>query len=113
MAPVAADEITEAHHGEHGDGEEDEAGVVVIEPAGDLRAPPFRHQHHGKEAGDIADQGEKDGAAENEKLLPRLKAAGKTVIAVSHDDRWFNAADKVVWMEEGKVERVMTTAVDR
>ncbi|CAL8480241.1 cyclic peptide export ABC transporter [Caballeronia sp. S22] len=44
-----------------------------------------------------------------EKLLPRLKAAGKTIIAVSHDDRWFNAADKVVWMEEGKVQRVMTT----
>ncbi|SAK90644.1 cyclic peptide transporter [Caballeronia temeraria] len=44
-----------------------------------------------------------------EKLLPRLKAAGKTIIAVSHDDRWFNAADKVIWMEEGKVQRVMTT----
>ncbi|SAL73644.1 cyclic peptide transporter [Caballeronia arvi] len=43
-----------------------------------------------------------------EKLLPRLKAAGKTIIAVSHDDRWFKAADKVIWMEEGKVQRVLT-----
>jgi len=38
-----------------------------------------------------------------EELLPMLKKRGKTVIAVSHDDRYFHCADRVVTMEEGKI----------
>ena len=37
-----------------------------------------------------------------EVLLPRLKAAGKTVIAVTHDDRFFHVADRRLHMEDGK-----------
>jgi len=37
-----------------------------------------------------------------EVLLNDLKAHGKTVIAVSHDDRYFHYADRVVKMEFGK-----------
>lgn len=36
-------------------------------------------------------------------ILPRLKAAGKAVIAVTHDDRYFSAADRVLRMEEGRL----------
>jgi ABC-type siderophore export system fused ATPase/permease subunit len=36
-------------------------------------------------------------------LLPELRNAGKTVIAVSHDDRYFDAADCVVHMSRGCV----------
>lgn len=36
-------------------------------------------------------------------LLPELKARGKTVIAISHDDRYFNVADRVVKLEGGKI----------
>lgn len=36
-------------------------------------------------------------------ILPRLKAAGKTVIAVTHDDRYFSTADRVLRMEEGRL----------
>ncbi|HWK49940.1 MAG TPA: ATP-binding cassette domain-containing protein, partial [Steroidobacter sp.] len=36
-------------------------------------------------------------------LLPELKAAGKTIIAVSHDDRYFDVADHIVHMECGRV----------
>jgi putative ATP-binding cassette transporter len=36
-------------------------------------------------------------------ILQRLRARGKMVIVVSHDDRYFHAADRVVWLEEGKV----------
>lgn len=36
-------------------------------------------------------------------LLPRLRAAGKTVVAITHDDRYFDAADRSVAMEEGRV----------
>lgn len=36
-------------------------------------------------------------------LLPRLKAAGKTVIAVTHDDRFFHLADRRLHMEEGQL----------
>jgi putative pyoverdin transport system ATP-binding/permease protein len=36
-----------------------------------------------------------------EALLPELKAAGKIVICVTHDDRWFGLADHVLPMDEG------------
>jgi putative pyoverdin transport system ATP-binding/permease protein len=36
-------------------------------------------------------------------LLPELKRRGKTVIIVSHDDRYFECADRIVKLEHGKV----------
>jgi len=36
-------------------------------------------------------------------LLPDLKRAGKTIIVISHDDRYFDVADQLVRMEAGKV----------
>jgi putative ATP-binding cassette transporter len=36
-----------------------------------------------------------------ETLLPELKAEGKIVICVTHDDRWFGLADHVLQMDEG------------
>jgi putative ATP-binding cassette transporter len=36
-------------------------------------------------------------------LLHKLKAEGKTVIAVSHDDRYFHVADRVIKMDYGKI----------
>lgn len=38
-----------------------------------------------------------------EVMLPELKKAGKTVIAISHDDRYFHVADRVLRMEYGKL----------
>jgi len=38
-----------------------------------------------------------------EKLLPELKNKGKCIIAISHDDRYFHVADKVMKMEFGKI----------
>jgi len=38
-----------------------------------------------------------------EELLPALARRGKTVIAVSHDDRWFHCADRVVVMDYGRI----------
>ncbi len=35
-------------------------------------------------------------------LLKQMKEDGKTVIAVSHDDRYFHVADKIIKMEYGK-----------
>ena len=37
------------------------------------------------------------------RLLPELKRRGKTVLAVTHDDRYFDQADRVFKLEEGKV----------
>lgn len=34
-------------------------------------------------------------------LLPELKALGKTVIAISHDDRYFDVADRVIRCDSG------------
>ncbi len=36
-------------------------------------------------------------------ILPALKRRGKTVIVVSHDDRYFDCADKVLKIEQGKL----------
>jgi putative ATP-binding cassette transporter len=36
-------------------------------------------------------------------LLPELKAAGKTLIVVTHDDRFFSAADRLIRLEYGHV----------
>ncbi len=37
-------------------------------------------------------------------LLPRLKDKGKIIVAVTHDDHYFDIADKVVKMNFGKIE---------
>ncbi len=38
-----------------------------------------------------------------EVVLSRLKAQGKTIIAVTHDDRYWDVADRVVKMEYGTI----------
>jgi putative ATP-binding cassette transporter len=39
-------------------------------------------------------------------LLPELRTIGKTVIVVSHDDRYFDAADSVVHLAHGRVVQI-------
>ncbi|MGA9996000.1 MAG: cyclic peptide export ABC transporter [Pyrinomonadaceae bacterium] len=36
-------------------------------------------------------------------LLPELKARGKTVLVISHDDRYYHIADRVIKMDYGKI----------
>jgi len=36
------------------------------------------------------------------KLLPELKARGKTVLVITHDDRYFDLADRVIKLDYGK-----------
>lgn len=38
-----------------------------------------------------------------EELLPELRSAGKMILCVTHDDRWFGIADQVLHMEEGRL----------
>jgi putative ATP-binding cassette transporter len=42
-----------------------------------------------------------------ERLLPELKSRGKTIVVISHDDRYYSLGDRVVKLEEGKVTREM------
>ena len=37
-------------------------------------------------------------------LLPELKNRGKTVIVISHDDRYYGLADRLIKLESGKIE---------
>ena len=41
-----------------------------------------------------------------EVLLQDLKGRGKTVIAISHDDRYFSCADQVVTLDYGKLSSI-------
>lgn len=38
-----------------------------------------------------------------QELLPRLRADGRTVIAITHDDKYFHHADRRIHMEEGRI----------
>ncbi|MNF66157.1 ABC transporter ATP-binding protein YojI [compost metagenome] len=43
-------------------------------------------------------------------LLPDLKRLGKTIIVISHDDRYFDMADQLVRMASGRVVTERTAA---
>lgn len=43
-------------------------------------------------------------------LLPELKARGKTVLVISHDDRYFHLADRLIRMVDGQVVAVEAPA---
>jgi putative ATP-binding cassette transporter len=43
-------------------------------------------------------------------LLPDLKQLGKTIIVISHDDRYFDVADQLVRMDAGKVMTALSPA---
>lgn len=45
-----------------------------------------------------------------EELLPDLRARGKIIICVTHDDRWFHIADRIYHMNEGQIDSVRTAA---
>ncbi len=36
-------------------------------------------------------------------LLPELRAQGKTLIVISHDDRYFDVADRLLRMRAGQI----------
>jgi putative ATP-binding cassette transporter len=38
------------------------------------------------------------------RLLPELKANGKTVLVITHDDRYYELADRIIKLEYGKIE---------
>ena len=42
-------------------------------------------------------------------LLPDLRLRGKTVIVITHDDRYFHLGNQVIKLEDGKVVEHMRT----
>jgi putative ATP-binding cassette transporter len=36
--------------------------------------------------------------------LPELKARGKTVLVISHDDKYFHVADRIIKLDYGKLD---------
>jgi putative ATP-binding cassette transporter len=36
-------------------------------------------------------------------LLPELRAQGKAVVVITHDDRYFDAADRLIQLQDGRV----------
>ncbi|HNK51763.1 MAG TPA: hypothetical protein PKX75_22390, partial [Nitrospira sp.] len=43
-------------------------------------------------------------------LLPNLRARGKGVIVVTHDDRYFHVGDRVLKLDDGRIVDVSTGA---
>ncbi|MBC8945138.1 cyclic peptide export ABC transporter [Xenorhabdus indica] len=43
-------------------------------------------------------------------LLPELKARGKTVIVISHDDAYFDIAERVIKLEDGHIKEINTNS---
>ena len=41
-----------------------------------------------------------------ERILPELKSRGYTIFAISHDDKYFGAADKIYKMQRGEISRI-------
>ncbi len=39
-------------------------------------------------------------------LLPELKANGKTIIVISHDDGYFDSADRIIKLEDGNIKEI-------
>ena len=44
-------------------------------------------------------------------LLPELKSKGKTVLCISHDDKYYDVADRIIKLDYGKVEYVKKVGV--
>lgn len=45
-------------------------------------------------------------------LLPELKARGKTVLVISHDDKYFGVADRIIKLDYGKLAAASAEAVE-
>ncbi|QUM82200.1 multidrug ABC transporter permease/ATP-binding protein [Moritella sp. 5] len=46
-------------------------------------------------------------------ILPLLKQRGKTIIAITHDDRYFNIADRVIKMDNGQLIEIDDRELDQ
>jgi putative ATP-binding cassette transporter len=46
-------------------------------------------------------------------LLPQLKAAGKTILAITHDDHYFDQADRLLKMDGGRLHELSGQARER
>lgn len=44
------------------------------------------------------------------RLLPELKSRGKAVLVISHDDRYFGAADRILKLDQGELTEISATA---
>ncbi len=53
-----------------------------------------------------ADQDPQFKAVFYQEIIPSLKAAGKIVVVITHDDRYFDLADQLVKMEYGRIESI-------
>lgn len=44
-------------------------------------------------------------------IIPELKRRGKTIILISHDDKFYSVADRIITLKNGKIENMITPNV--
>jgi len=44
-------------------------------------------------------------------ILPDLKARGKTLVVISHDEQYYDVADRVIYLNEGRIRPVRPSAI--
>lgn len=44
-------------------------------------------------------------------IVPNLKKKGKTIILISHDDKFYSVADRIITLKNGKIEKMVTPNV--
>ena len=45
-------------------------------------------------------------------LLPELKARGKTVVVISHDDKYYHVGDRIIKLDDGKLSFDKSVVID-
>ena len=46
-------------------------------------------------------------------IISRLRGIGKLIVVDSHDDRYFSAADRILWLERGELPMAFSGSIWR
>ena len=90
--------VADLCHGRESFGENRAQDYPIDHPAAGVALPVESHRSLSLVLAEDAQE-----ALFYKRILPELKANGKTVVVISHDDRYYHLRDRVVKLEYGKL----------